>query len=51
MRERYLHFEEPLIDVDKLFELWPKTMALGGFPDNQYRPGGSPRIVPPSKTT
>ena len=37
--ERYLHFDQPLIDVDQLFELWPLTLASGGFPRNSLRPG------------
>ena len=37
--ERYLHFDEPLIDVDTLFEIWPQTLAAGGFPRNQIRHG------------
>ena len=37
--ERYLHFDEPRIDIDKLFEIWPQTLAAGGYPRNQIRPG------------
>ena len=37
--ERYLHFDEPRIDVDKLFELWPQTLGAGGYPRNSIRPG------------
>ena len=41
-RERYLHYTEPLIDIDRLFALWPKTLALRSFPNNQYRMGAKP---------
>ena len=37
--ERYLHFDEPRIEIDKLFEIWPHTLAAGGFPRNEIRPG------------
>jgi NAD(P)-dependent dehydrogenase (short-subunit alcohol dehydrogenase family) len=35
-RERYLHYPEPLIDIDRLFELWPDTLGLRDFPKNQF---------------
>ena len=47
VRERYLHYEQPLIDIDQLFELWPKTLASRDFPNNQWRMGASP----PSRAT
>ena len=45
-RERYLHYPEPLIDIDRLFELWPETLAIRDFPDNQWQMGPTP----PSKS-
>ena len=45
-RERYLHYPEPLIDIDRLFELWPETLAVRDFPDNQWQMGPTP----PSKS-
>lgn len=47
VRERFLHYPEPLIDVDTLFELWPKTLAVRDFPDTQWRMGATP----PSKSS
>ena len=42
VRERFLHYAEPLIDIDQLFELWPKTLASRDFPDTQWRMGATP---------
>ena len=41
-RERYLHYPEPLIDIDRLFELWPRTLGVRDFPNNQWRMGPTP---------
>ena len=31
VRERYLRFDEPFMDVDTLFELWPQTLGAEPF--------------------
>ena len=30
--ERLIHSEDPLFDIDTLFEEWPSTLGLGGYP-------------------
>ena len=32
VQERYLHTSDPYFDIDKLFELWPKTIGLQDYP-------------------
>jgi len=32
VRERFLYSEQPLFDIDRLFELWPKTIGLQDYP-------------------
>ena len=32
VRERFLYSEEPLWDIDRVFELWPKTIGLQDYP-------------------
>lgn len=32
VRERFLYSEEPLWDIDKVFDLWPKTLGLQDYP-------------------
>jgi len=32
VQERVFWSEEPFFDIDRLFELWPRTMAMGGYP-------------------
>jgi NAD(P)-dependent dehydrogenase (short-subunit alcohol dehydrogenase family) len=32
VRERFLYSEEPLWDIDKVFDLWPKTIGLQDYP-------------------
>ena len=32
VRERFLYSEQPLWDIDKVFELWPKTIGLQDYP-------------------
>jgi NAD(P)-dependent dehydrogenase (short-subunit alcohol dehydrogenase family) len=35
--ERFLWNDEPLFDIDQLFETWPKTLGLGGYPMNRIQ--------------
>jgi hypothetical protein len=35
VRERVLQFDEPYIDIDKLFEIWPDTLASDTFSGEQ----------------
>jgi hypothetical protein len=32
VRERFLYSEEPLWDIDQVFEVWPKTIGLQDYP-------------------
>ena len=32
VRERFLYSEEPLWDIDRVFELWPRTIGLQDYP-------------------
>lgn len=32
VRERFLYSEQPLWDIDRVFELWPKTIGLQDYP-------------------
>jgi NAD(P)-dependent dehydrogenase (short-subunit alcohol dehydrogenase family) len=40
VQERFMTFAATRPDVDGLFDLWPHTLAEGGYPRNQMRPGG-----------
>ena len=43
--ERTLFYDEPFIDIDELFELWPHTLGQNGFPLTEMR-GMGPRPTP-----
>ena len=32
VQERVLYSKEPFFDIDKLFEEWPRTLGVGGYP-------------------
>ncbi|MBM3140043.1 MAG: SDR family NAD(P)-dependent oxidoreductase [Chloroflexi bacterium] len=35
VQERVLWSDTPMFDIDRLFEEWPQTLALGGYPMNR----------------
>ena len=35
MRERVLQFEQPYIEIDDLFEIWPETLGTESFAGEQ----------------
>ncbi|MEX2229786.1 MAG: SDR family NAD(P)-dependent oxidoreductase [Dehalococcoidia bacterium] len=37
IQERVLWSPDPYIDIDRLFEEWPKTLGLGGYPMNRIQ--------------
>jgi hypothetical protein len=32
VQERVLYSKQPFFDIDKLFEEWPRTLGVGGYP-------------------
>ena len=40
VQERILRLQEPMVELDALFDLWPRTFDQGGYPRNSIRPGG-----------
>ena len=42
VQERVLWSKEPFFDIDRLFEVWPQTMARGGYPMQRMIAGAGP---------
>jgi NAD(P)-dependent dehydrogenase (short-subunit alcohol dehydrogenase family) len=45
IQERVLWSAEPMFDIDRLFEEWPRTLGLGGYPMNRMQ-GMAPEPQP-----
>jgi NAD(P)-dependent dehydrogenase (short-subunit alcohol dehydrogenase family) len=44
VQERVLYSKEPFFDIDRLFEEWPRTLGVGGYPMNRMQ--GGPQQAP-----